>query len=216
VAIVVAGQSDIGDGGEFRVIASFLGNVLDVVGERLGVLRRACDGKRVHEAARSIAMVTIIDACGIAREGEFRHAHGLFDAMPDVRLPEHLRAVGADSGTAAGQPRAEGPARHGYMVRVEPLHLSVQIVGQDTFLRCDLQRVGEGFLPLAQDPLPGNFGCDDAVAGFGANPGIQAIFEIIAERAKQRFIRPGMQPPYAVIFVLVFDQAQATLAGFRI
>src|SRR5258706_13850764 len=65
VAIVIAGQSDIGVGGEFRVIASLLGNVLDVIGERLGILRGGRDGKREYEAAPASAVVTEVDARGV-------------------------------------------------------------------------------------------------------------------------------------------------------
>ena len=52
------------------------------------------------------------------------------------------------------------------------------------------------------------------MAAVAAATGVEAILEIVAQGPQQRFIRPGMQPPYAVIFVLIFDQAQAPLPGF--
>jgi hypothetical protein len=42
---------------------------------------------------------------------------------------------------------------------------------------------------------------------------LKAVFEVIAERAEQRFIGLGMEPPDAVVFILFFNQAQPAFAG---
>src|SRR6202007_3046200 len=116
VAVVVPGQSDIRDGGKFRVIARFFGNVSHVIRQRLGVLRRASNRKRVNESARAVAAITVVHPRRIPGKREFRYANRLFDAIPDARLPEYLRAVRPNSSTPAGQPRPRASTWNGDMV----------------------------------------------------------------------------------------------------
>ncbi len=194
------------------MVGRFPGDVLHVVRQRLGVLRGARHGKRVHEAARAIAAVAVVQARGIPGKCEFRHAHGLFQAVPDARLFENLRAPGADVGPPAGQSGARAPARNGDVVGVQPFHRSVKIIAQHALLRRDLKCIGKRCVPFAQDLLQRDLHAAGGVAICRAR-GVQAIFQIVTQRPQQRFVGPGMQATNPVVFVLVFDQAQSPFSS---
>jgi hypothetical protein len=76
-------------------------------------------------------------------------------------------------------------------------------------LRGKLQGVGQSIVPLAEELLPVGAAALRTVGGFR----LKAVFEVIAERAEQRFIGLGMEPPDAVVFILFFNQAQPAFAG---
>ncbi len=94
------------------------------------------------------------------------------------------------------------------MIGIKTLQLGIEVGGEDPFLRGQLQRVGQRIVPLAQELLPVD---NTAVRSIGRHR-LKTVFQIIAKRAQQCFISLRMQPPYTVVLVSFFDQAQPALA----
>jgi hypothetical protein len=209
VAVILRIQGHVGDGGKLGFQRGFGGDALRRIGEQLGVGWGARNRKTLHEAARSIAAVTVVQAHGVARESKLRCAYGLFDAVPQEGLPENLRAVRSHLSPAAGRPHAARRALHGDVVGVQALQFGVEVRGKDAFLRGQLQRVGQRIVPLAQHFLPVGAA---AVRAVGRHR-LKAVFQVISQRAQQGFVGLGMQAPDAVEFLLFFDQAQPAFAG---
>src|SRR5579864_1711946 len=99
--VVFARELYVGDRSEFGGIARLRGDVLRVIGQEFRVLRRATHGKRMHEPARAVPPITVIQARGITGERKFLYANGFLQAVPDARLLEDLCAPGADIGARA-------------------------------------------------------------------------------------------------------------------
>jgi len=112
-------------------------------------------------------------------------------------------------GAASRRPRAAGRALQSDVVGVEVLQFGVEVCREDALLRGKLQRIGQGVVPLAKEPLPVGGSAIRTVNGHRP----KAVFEIIAERAQQSLVSLRMEPPDAVVLVLFFDQSQAALAG---
>ncbi len=55
---------------------------------------------------------------------------------------------------AAGRPDAARSALHRDVVGIKPLQLGVEVRGMHSFLRGQLQRIGERFIPLAEELQP--------------------------------------------------------------
>jgi hypothetical protein len=73
----------------------------------------------VHETARAVAAVAVINAQRVAGKSPFFHAHGFFDALPQMRLAEDLRAIGAHSRAATGRAHAAGRILCGHVIGVQ-------------------------------------------------------------------------------------------------
>src|SRR5436305_10940662 len=100
------------------MVARLFGDMPHVIRQGLGVLRRARNGKRVHEPARAVALVTIIDPRRIAGKRKLRHPYRLLHAIPYPRLPEYLRAIRADDCAPTGQAGTSAPPRYSDMVHI--------------------------------------------------------------------------------------------------
>src|SRR6266446_7476103 len=62
VTIVPGVQGDVGDGGKFGFQGSLGGDAFRGVSEKFGVGRGAGDGERLHESARAVAAVAVVEA----------------------------------------------------------------------------------------------------------------------------------------------------------
>ena len=95
------------------------------------------------------------------------------------------------------------------VIGIQFFEFGIQIFGEGALLRSELQGIGKRIIPLGQQGLP-----IAGIAGFSIG-GLKAVLQMVAESAQQPLIRLRMKPPDAVIFVRLFDQAQAAFAGLR-
>jgi len=94
------------------------------------------------------------------------------------------------------------------VVGVEALKFGIEVRRKDAFLRGQLQCIRKRIVPLAEEPLPVASAALRTIGGFRFRFRFKTVFQVIAKRAQQCFIGPGMEPPDAVVLVLFFDQAQ--------
>jgi len=102
------------------------------------------------------------------------------------------------------------------VVGVEALKFGIEVRRKDAFLRGQLQCIRKRIVPLAEEPLPVASAALRTIGGFRFRFRFKTVFQVIAKRAQQCFIGPGMEPPDAVVLVLFFDQAQPAFAGLGI
>ena len=89
----------VGDGDEFRV-RQLLPDGIGGKSEYFGLAGIAGKRECLHESARAIAPVAIVEAQGIARIGEFIDWQAPVEARPNARAAENL--IGARADSAAG------------------------------------------------------------------------------------------------------------------
>src|SRR5579859_6304273 len=135
-------QAYVRDGGKF---AGKTGLGLDFpgrVGQDFGLGGSARHRQRLDEAARAVAPVGEVEAHGIAGKGKLLGVNSSFDAIPDARLFEDLRAVGPDGPSAFGNSGPASSAHEGDVIRIEALQFGIQVAGNHSLLGSQLQHIG--------------------------------------------------------------------------
>src|SRR5437016_5236011 len=178
----------------------------------------ARDAERLHITPRAVSAVTVVDSHGVPWKGKFRYAHRLLDAIPEPgRLP-YLRAIVANCGPIAWGTHTGDLARRSDVLGVEPLQLDIQVIRVDSFLRCQLQAIGERIIPILDESLESLSNSQrSAVLRLPVlQKGRKPVFEMVAEAAKDIFISGRLEPANTRIFVLLLNEAEAQRSGQRI
>ncbi len=101
------------------------------------------------------------------------------------------------------------------MLRVEPIKLDIQVIRVNSFLRRQLQSIGEGIVPILHELL--EFLSHSQLRALLCPPisqkGGKPIFEMVAEAAQSVFIGGRLEPPNTGVFVLLLNQSEAQRPG---